>query len=101
MKGRDGSNPRLSATQSAIFALSAENSKILRIFEHFVGLKGTREYQIPPSAAHFGSILSVEDRAGALRPISALTRPRFLCCDFAGRIRLPIAMTAWTVDPRQ
>jgi hypothetical protein len=65
--GLDGSNPLLSASQSAIFAFSAENSKILRIFADFVRLKGTGEAQIRPTAADLCSILSVENRAGALR----------------------------------
>jgi hypothetical protein len=55
-----------SAKQSAFFAFSAEGSKILRTFACFLGLEGTGEAQIPPSAAHLGSILSVENRAGAL-----------------------------------
>ena len=40
-KGTGGSNPPLSATQSAISAFSAEESKILRMFAHFFDLKGT------------------------------------------------------------
>ena len=36
MKGLDGSNPPLSASPSALFAFSAENSKIVRLFAKFV-----------------------------------------------------------------
>jgi hypothetical protein len=43
MKGRDGSNPPLSAKQSAISALSVEKSKILRTFVHFLLPEGTGE----------------------------------------------------------
>ena len=69
MNGRDGSNPRLSASQSAVFAFSAENSKIVRMFAHFLLSKGLGEAQIRLSAADLCSILSVENRAGALRPV--------------------------------
>lgn len=41
IKGLDDSNPALSATQSAISAFSAEESKILRMFAYFFDLKGT------------------------------------------------------------
>jgi hypothetical protein len=51
MKGRDGSNPSLSASQSALFAFSAENSKIVRLFAKFVRFKGTGESQFRPAAA--------------------------------------------------
>jgi hypothetical protein len=66
MKGRDGSNPRLSANQSAILAFSAESSKIVRMFVHFLRPEGTGEAEIRPRAADLCSILSVENRAGAL-----------------------------------
>jgi hypothetical protein len=56
----------LSAKQSAIFALSAEESKILRMFATFDRFQGTEESQIRPSAADSCSILSVENRASAL-----------------------------------
>ena len=55
-----------SASQSAIFGFSAENLKIVRMFAHFLLSKGTGEAQIRPSIADLCSILSVENRAGAL-----------------------------------
>jgi hypothetical protein len=39
------------------------------MFAHFLLLLGTGEAQIQPLAAHFGSILSIENRAGALRQV--------------------------------
>ena len=69
MKGLDGSNPPLSASQSAMFAFSAEKSKILRMLAHFLLLKGTGEVQILLSVADLWSILSVAGGAGALRAI--------------------------------
>jgi len=66
MKGLGGSNPPPSATQSAIFAFSAERSKIGRMFAHFLLDEGIREAQIRPPSAESCSILSVENRAGAL-----------------------------------
>ena len=69
IKGLDGSNPLLSAKQSAIFAFSAGKSKIVRMFAYFVRPKGTGEAQIQPSAANLCPILSVENRTGALRAI--------------------------------
>jgi hypothetical protein len=65
-KGLGDSNPPLSATQSAIFVFSEGKSKILRMLAQFVRLEGTREAQIRPSVADLCSILSVENRAGAL-----------------------------------
>ena len=65
-RGLDGSNPLRSASQSAVFAFSAENSKIVRMFAEFVRLKGTGESQFRPATADSCSILSVENRAGAL-----------------------------------
>jgi hypothetical protein len=90
MKGRDGSNPRLSARQSAIAALSAENPKIGRMFAHFLLAEGTGEAQIRPSAANLWSILPVENRAGAPRAIvcqnkrSPGHRPFSKLCQFNG-----------------
>ena len=63
--GTGGSNPPRSASQSAIFALSAENSKIVRTFARFPRAQGSGEAQILPSEAYLCSILSVENRAGA------------------------------------
>jgi len=51
IEGLDGSNPSLSATQSAIFAFSAEKSKIVRMLVHFVGVNGTGEAQIRPAVS--------------------------------------------------
>ncbi|SRR5258708_15202928 len=56
----------LPATQSEIFALSAENSKIVRTLAGFLLSKGTGEAQIRASAPDLCPILSVESRAGAL-----------------------------------
>src|SRR5258708_36810102 len=55
-----------SATQSAIFAFSAERSKIGRMFAQFLLDEGIREAQTRPPSAESCSILSVENRAGAL-----------------------------------
>lgn len=57
----------LSATQSSIFAFSADKSKILRMFAKFVRLAGTGKSQFRPVAIDSYSILSVENQAGALR----------------------------------
>ena len=65
-KGLGVSNGCLPAKQSAIFAFSAENSKIARMFAHFSLPEGTGEAQIWPSAGHSGPILSFGNRAGAL-----------------------------------
>ena len=43
MKGLDGSNPTLSANQSAISEISLGNSKIARMFAHFLQPEGTGE----------------------------------------------------------
>ena len=56
-----------SASQSPISAFSAENSKIVRMLAHFLRSEGTGEAQIRPSVADLCSILSIENRAGALR----------------------------------
>ena len=56
----------LPAKQSAIFACSAETSKILRMLAHFLRPEGTGEAWIRPLAADLCSILSVANRAGAL-----------------------------------
>ena len=61
-----------SSKQSSIFALSAEKSKILRTFGTFVRFKGNAESQVQPSAARLGSILSGENRAGAILPSHAI-----------------------------
>jgi hypothetical protein len=57
-----------SAKQSSIFKFSTGRSKILRTFAHFLLPKGTGEAYILPLAADLCSILSVENRAGALSP---------------------------------
>jgi hypothetical protein len=64
-----------SAKQSAIFAFSAENSKIGRVLAHFLRPVGTGEAEIRPSAADLCLILSVETRAGAPshRPLGVTT----------------------------
>jgi hypothetical protein len=46
MKGTGSSNPPLSASQSALFAFSAENSKIVRMFAKFVRFKGHRRISV-------------------------------------------------------
>ncbi len=83
LKGLGSSNLPLSANQSSAFAFSAEKSKILRTFGTFVRFKGTGESQIQPPASRLGSILSVENRAGALsRHLSPRLRSlelRFCC----------------------
>jgi hypothetical protein len=43
MKGLDGSNPPPSANQSTIFAFSAENTKIVRMFAHFLRPEGSEK----------------------------------------------------------
>ena len=43
LKGLGSSNLPLSATKSAIFAFSAEDSKILPMSAHFLRSRGTRE----------------------------------------------------------
>ena len=93
-----GSNPTLSATQSAISAFSPKKSKMLRMFAKFVRFKGTGEAHVQQSAADLCSILSVEDRAGALRPISALTRPSAALS--AVPFPFQIALIVQTVDAR-
>ena len=67
-KGLGGSYDCLPAKQSSIFAFSTGRSKILRTFAHFLLPKGTGEAYILPLAADLCSILSVENRAGALSP---------------------------------
>jgi hypothetical protein len=69
-----------SAKQSAISAFSAENSKILRMFADFLLPKGTGEGRTWLAQAHSRWILSVENRAGALRGIvfSWVKHPRGL-----------------------
>ena len=42
-KGLGGSNDCLTATQSAIFAFFARNSKLIRMFAHFLRPEGTGE----------------------------------------------------------
>jgi hypothetical protein len=68
-QGIAGSNPGLSAIQSAIFALSAGKSKILRTFTHYSLPEGTGDGHILSSSAESSSILSVENRVGALYAI--------------------------------
>jgi hypothetical protein len=65
-KGLGSSYGLSPATQSEIFALSAENSKIMRTLAGFLLFKGTGEAQIRASAPDLCPILSVESRAGAL-----------------------------------
>jgi hypothetical protein len=72
-RGLGGSNDCLPARQSAIFAFSAENSKIARVSAHFLEPEGTGEARIRPYAADFRYILSVENLTGALRT-AALNR---------------------------
>ena len=67
-KGLDGSNPPLSAIQSEISAFSKGKSKIVRMLAHFLRPEGTGEAYIWPSVADLCSILSDENRAGALSP---------------------------------
>jgi hypothetical protein len=55
-----------SANQSAIFAFSAGKTKIALVFAHFLLPEGPEKAQIRPSAGDSCSILSVENRAGAL-----------------------------------
>jgi hypothetical protein len=52
--------------QSAISAFYNENPKIARMLAHFLRPEGTGEAWIRLSAADLCSILSVENRAGAL-----------------------------------
>jgi hypothetical protein len=52
-----------------VFALSADTSKILRTFAHFLPPKGTGESKFRLTADDSCSILSVENRLGALHPI--------------------------------
>jgi hypothetical protein len=47
--GIGSSNSLFSASQSALFAVSAENSKIVRLFAKFVRFKGTGESQFRPA----------------------------------------------------
>jgi len=65
-KGLGVSNDCLPAKQSAIFSFSAEDSKTMRMFAHFLRPKGTGDAWIRPPAAYLCSILSIENRAGAL-----------------------------------
>ncbi len=55
MKGLGGSNPRISAKQSAIFAFSAEKSKILRMFATFDRFQG-----VAASVDAYGCCLWIE-----------------------------------------
>jgi len=71
-KGLGGSNDCLPATQSAISAFSAGSSKMLRMLARFLRPEGTGEAWVLPSAAHLCSILSVENRAGALPSVVAI-----------------------------
>ena len=60
------------AIRQAVFDFRAlcRKVEILRMFAKFVRLKGTGESQFRPAAADLCSILSVENRAGALRAIA-------------------------------
>lgn len=79
-----------SATQSAIFAFAAENSKIVWTFAGFLLPKGTGDAQLRPSPASLCSILPVENRAGALRAIicQKTPSPRHPFVRAGGRYRL-------------
>ena len=56
----------LSTIQSPDFAISAQTARIVRTLAGYLQVTGTGKRKIRPSAAGLRSILSVENRAGAL-----------------------------------
>ena len=67
MKGRDGSNARLSVNQSVHFAYILEKAGTPRELRRFFSPQRTGESLLMPDSPDLATILSVQNRNGSLQ----------------------------------